>query len=204
MTESETESPLSHHDKMARKKAARDKMMAGKTQEKGLLIVHTGPGKGKTTAALGLAIRALGHGMRVSIIQFVKGKRDTAERRILERFSPQLEIQALGEGFSWETQDREKDLAAAQKAWELAKQHLTSSKYGMIILDELNILLRDQILPLDDVLAVLASRPAMTHVVVTGRGAPPELIEYSDLVTEMALVKHPFKQGIKAQAGIEF
>lgn len=200
----ETESPLSHHDRMARKKAARDKMMAGKTQEKGLLIVHTGPGKGKTTAALGLAIRALGHGMKVSIIQFVKGKRDTAERQILERFAPQLEIQALGEGFTWETQDREKDILAATRAWAVAKQHLTSSNYGMIILDELNILLRDATLPLSEVLAALAARPPLQHVVITGRGAPPELIELADLVTEMTMVKHPLKQGIKAQPGIEF
>lgn len=199
-----SEETATHHDRMARKKAARDKMMAGKTLEKGLLIVHTGPGKGKTTAALGLALRALGHGMQVSIIQFVKGKRDTAERRILERFAPQIDIQALGEGFTWETQDRDKDREVAERAWTLAKQQLSSSKYGMIIFDELNILLRDQTLPLDEVLAALAARPPMTHVVVTGRGAPPELIEAADLVTEMTLVKHPFKQGIKAQAGIEF
>lgn len=200
----ETESPPSHHERMARKKAARDKMMAGKTQTKGLVIVHTGPGKGKTTAALGLAIRALGHGMRVSIIQFVKGKRDTAERQILERFSPQLEIQALGEGFTWETQDRETDILAATRAWAVAKQHITSSNYGMIILDELNILLRDATLPLSEVLEALKAKPPMTHVVVTGRGAPPELIEIADLVTEMTPVKHPLKQGIAAQPGIEF
>jgi cob(I)alamin adenosyltransferase len=199
-----TESPLSHHDKMARKKAARDKMMAGKTGEKGLVIVHTGPGKGKTTAALGLALRAIGHGMQVSIIQFVKGKRDTAERNILERFAPQLEIQALGEGFTWESQDREKDILAANRAWDLAKQKLTASNYGMVILDELNILLRDATLPVGEILAALKNRPPMQHVVITGRGAPPELIEAADLVTEMTLVKHPFKQGIKAQAGIEF
>lgn len=200
----ETESPLSHHERMARKKAARDKMMAGKTQTKGLLIVHTGPGKGKTTAALGLAIRALGHGMKVSIIQFVKGKRDTAERQILERFAPQLDIQALGEGFTWETQDRKTDILAATRAWAVAKQRLTCSNYGMIILDELNILLRDATLPLAEVLAALADRPPMTHVVVTGRGAPPELIDLADLVTEMTPVKHPLKQGVKAQPGIEF
>ncbi|CAA6603635.1 Cob(I)yrinic acid a,c-diamide adenosyltransferase [Rhodospirillaceae bacterium LM-1] len=203
MTETDSAS-LSHHDRMARKKAARDKMMAGKTQEKGLIIVHTGPGKGKTTAALGLAIRALGHGMRVSIIQFVKGKRDTAERHILERFAPQLEIQALGEGFTWETQDREKDILAASRAWGVAKQHISNSNYGMIILDELNILLRDATLPVAEVLEALAARPPMTHVVITGRGAPAELIEMADLVTEMTLVKHPFKQGVAAQAGIEF
>lgn len=193
-----------HHGRMARKKEARDRMMAGKTQEKGLLIVHTGPGKGKTTAALGLALRALGHGMRVSIVQFVKGKRDTAERRILERFAPQLEIQALGEGFTWETQDRALDVLAANRAWAVAKQQLTCSNYGMIIFDELNILLRDATLPLPEVLKALAGRPPMQHVVITGRGAPQELIEAADLVTEMTLVKHPFKQGIKAQAGIEF
>ncbi len=203
MTETDS-APLSHHDRMARKKAARDKMMEKKTEQKGLIIVHTGPGKGKTTAALGMAIRALGHGMRVSIIQFVKGKRETAERRILKGFAPQLEIQALGEGFTWETQDREKDMLAATSAWAVAKRHLTSSNYGMIILDELNILLRDATLPLPEVLAALAARPPMQHVVITGRGAPPELIEMADLVTEMTLVKHPFKQGVAAQAGIEF
>jgi cob(I)alamin adenosyltransferase len=199
-----SEPTQSHHDKMARKKAARDKMMTGKTGEKGLLIVHTGPGKGKTTAALGLALRAVGHGMRVSIVQFVKGKRDTAERRILERFAPQVEIQALGEGFSWETQDRDKDIEAARRAWTLAKRHLSDPNYGMVILDELNIALRDATLPLAEVLADLAARPPMQHVVITGRGAPLDLIEAADLVTEMTLVKHPFKQGIKAQAGIEF
>ncbi len=196
--------PASHHDKMARKNEARQRMMAGKTGEKGLLIVHTGPGKGKTTAALGLALRALGHGMRVAIVQFVKGKRDTAERNLLERFSPQITIEALGEGFTWETQDREKDIAAANRAWEVAKRHLADPNCAMVILDELNILLRDATLPTEEVLSTLSARPPAQHVVVTGRGAPPQLIEAADLVTEMTLVKHPFKQGIKAQPGIEF
>ncbi|TAN47729.1 MAG: cob(I)yrinic acid a,c-diamide adenosyltransferase [Rhodospirillales bacterium] len=197
------ESPA-HHEKMARKNAARRRMMAGKTAEKGLLIVHTGPGKGKTTAALGMALRALGHGMRVAIVQFVKGKRDTAERGILERFSPQISIEALGEGFTWETQDRDKDVMAANRAWEVAKRHLADPNCAMVVLDELNILLRDATLPLAEVLGVISARPPAQHVVVTGRGAPPELIEAADLVTEMTLVKHPFKQGIKAQPGIEF
>ncbi|MBF0356034.1 MAG: cob(I)yrinic acid a,c-diamide adenosyltransferase [Alphaproteobacteria bacterium] len=203
MTDVDT-SALSHHDKMARKKTARDKMMAGKNSEKGLVIVHTGPGKGKTTAALGMALRAIGHGMQVAIIQFVKGKRETAERKSLERFAPLLSIQALGEGFTWETQDRGKDIEAARRAWEIARQHLADPHCALVILDELNILLRDESLPLADVLPALEQRPPSQHVVITGRGAPAALIEMADLVTEMTLVKHPFKLGVKAQAGIEF
>ncbi|MCC7168235.1 MAG: cob(I)yrinic acid a,c-diamide adenosyltransferase [Rhodospirillales bacterium] len=196
--------PTDHAGRMARKKAARAKMMAGKTNTKGLLVVHTGPGKGKTTAALGLALRALGHGMRVGIIQFVKGARDSAERQALERFAPLVTIEALGEGFTWETQDRERDLAAAGRAWQAARALLADPAYAMVVLDELNIVLRDATLPLESVMEALAARPALQHVVITGRGAPEALIAAADLVTEMSLVKHPLKAGIKAQPGIEF
>jgi cob(I)alamin adenosyltransferase len=193
-----------HAARMAQKKASRDKMMAKKTQTRGLVIVHTGSGKGKTTAALGLALRALGHGMKVSIIQFVKGAMETAERSALLRFAPLVEITALGEGFSWVTQNRERDLAAAEKAWELARSRLADPAYAMVVLDELNISLRDGVLALQPVLDALAARPRDQHAVITGRGAPEGLIAAADLVTEMTLVKHPFKQGVKAQPGIEF
>jgi cob(I)alamin adenosyltransferase len=169
-----------------------------------LLIVHTGPGKGKTTAALGMALRMLGHGKKVGIVQFVKGAKETAERKALEAFGELVEIRALGEGFSWETQDRERDIAAAQKAFTLAKTMMSDEIYAMVILDELNITLRYDQLPLDEVLEAIAARPRGQHVVVTGRNAPEALIEAADLVTEMSLVKHPFKAGIKAQAGVEF
>jgi cob(I)alamin adenosyltransferase len=190
--------------RMANKKAARDRMMEKKTEAKGLLIVHTGPGKGKTTAALGMALRMLGHGKKVGIVQFVKGAKETAERKALEVFGELIEIRALGEGFSWETQDRERDIAAAQKAFTLAKTMMSDEIYAMVILDELNITLRYDQLPLDEVLEAIAARPRGQHVVVTGRNAPEALIEAADLVTEMSLVKHPFKAGIKAQAGVEF
>jgi cob(I)alamin adenosyltransferase len=190
--------------RMANKKAARDRMMEKKTEAKGLLIVHTGPGKGKTTAALGMALRMLGHGKKVGIVQFVKGAKETAERKALEAFGELVEIRALGEGFSWETQDRERDIAAAQKAFTLAKTMMSDEIYAMVILDELNITLRYDQLPLDEVLEAIAARPRGQHVVVTGRNAPEALIEAADLVTEMSLVKHPFKAGIKAQAGVEF
>ncbi len=190
--------------RMANKKAARDRMMEKKTEAKGLLIVHTGPGKGKTTAALGMALRMIGHGRKVGIVQFVKGAKETAERKALEAFGNLVEIRALGEGFSWETQDRERDIAAAERAFTLAKAMMSEENYAMVILDELNIALRYDQLPLDDVLEAIAARPKGQHVVVTGRNAPEALIAVADLVTEMSLVKHPFKAGIKAQAGVEF
>ena len=193
-----------HAEKMAKKKAARDKILSTKTEERGLLIVHTGKGKGKSTAAFGLALRAIGHGMRVGVVQFVKGVWETGERDVLARFPDLVTIKAMGEGFTWDTQDRSRDVAAAGKAWETAREMIADRSYGMIILDELNIVLRYGYLQLDDVLAALAAKPRDLHVVVTGRNAAPELIEAADLVTEMTLVKHPFRAGVKAQAGIEF
>lgn len=195
-----------HKAKMAKKKVARDKLMAKKTvEEKGLLIVHTGPGKGKTTAALGMVIRALGHGYKVGVVQFIKGARDTAERTLLQDLgSDRIVFKALGEGFTWETQDRARDVAAAEAAWKEAKALIDDPEVRLVVLDELNIALRYDYLDLETVLADLAARPADTHVVVTGRGAKDALIEAADLVTEMKLLKHPFKAGVKAQAGIEF
>jgi cob(I)alamin adenosyltransferase len=193
-----------HREKMVKKKAGRDRLMAGKTAEKGLIIVHTGTGKGKSTAAFGMALRAVGHGMKVGIVQFIKGAWDTAERRMLEGFAPLVTFRAMGEGFTWETQDRARDLVAAAKAWELARQFLSDPDYAMVILDEINVALRYDYLDANEVLAALAARPEGQHAVLTGRNAPPALIEMADLVTEMSLVKHPFKSGVKAQKGVEF
>lgn len=193
-----------HAEKMAKKKAARDRMLAGKTIEKGLLIVHTGKGKGKSTAAFGMVLRAVGHGMRVGVVQFVKGKWATGERTVLERFPDQVEFHALGEGFTWETQDRERDIASARAAWDAAKRLIEDPEIRMVLLDELNIVLRYGYLPLEEVVDYLRAKPEDTHVIVTGRNAADELIEAADLVTEMTMVKHPFRDGVKAQAGIEF
>ena len=193
-----------HHDKMAKKKAARDKIMAGKTIERGLLIVHTGKGKGKSTAAFGMVFRHIGHGMRAGVIQFVKGAWGTGERTVLEKFPELVTIQAMGEGFTWETQDITRDIAHARAGWEEAKRMIADPSYKMVMLDELNIVLRYDYLPLAEVLEVLKNRPADKHIVVTGRNAKEELIEIADLVTEMELIKHPFRSGVKAQAGIEF
>ncbi|MFW6077636.1 MAG: cob(I)yrinic acid a,c-diamide adenosyltransferase, partial [Hyphomicrobiales bacterium] len=165
---------------------------------------HTGKGKGKSTAAFGMVFRALGHGFRVGVVQFVKGVWQTGERVVLEKFPDQVTMKAMGEGFTWETQDRTRDVAAARKAWEEAKVMIADPSYRMVLLDELNIVLRYDYLPLEEVVEVLASRPADTHVIVTGRNAKDELIEIADLVTEMEFVKHPFRAGVKAQAGIEF
>lgn len=197
------------NEKARNKKATRDKMLAKKTIEKGLLIVHTGNGKGKSTAAFGLAARAIGNGMRVGIVQFVKGKWETGERKVLEAFPDQVTIRTMGEGFTWETQDRARDIAAAERAWEASKEMIEASRgpdpeYDMVILDELNIVLRYDSLPLDEVVAYLAAKPEMLHVVVTGRSAKQPLIDAADLVTEMTMVKHPFRSGVKAQKGIEF
>lgn len=193
-----------HAEKMAKKKAARDKIIATKTIEKGLVIVHTGKGKGKSTAAMGLAVRAIGNGMKVGIVQFVKGVWETGERVVLDKFPDLCVIKAMGEGFSWETQDRERDIAAARHAWEMAKEMINDPSYNMVILDELNIVLRYENLPLDEVVEVLQNKPEMLHVAVTGRNAKDELIEVADLVTEMTQIKHPFRSGVKAQVGIEF
>ena len=194
--------PARHAEKMAKKKAARDKIIATKTIEKGLLIVHTG--KGKSTAAMGLAARAIGNDIKVGIVQFVKGVWETGERKVLDAFPDLCTIKAMGEGFTWDTQDRDRDVAAAQKAWEMAKEMIADPSYGMVILDELNIVLRYDYLDLQEVIDGLAARPEMLHVVVTGRNAKDELIEAADLVTEMEQVKHPFRSGVKAQIGVEF
>lgn len=201
---SEAEINARHAEKMRRKKEARDRIIATKTIEKGLLIVHTGKGKGKSTAAFGLALRALGNGMKVGIVQFVKGKWETGERAALERFGEQVTMHTMGEGFTWETQDRARDIAAARAAWEKAKALVMDGEHEMVLLDELNIVLRYDYLQTAEVLAALRARPSMKHVVVTGRNAKDELIEAADLVTEMEQVKHPFRSGVKAQKGIEF
>lgn len=193
-----------HAEKMKKKKAVRDKIMAGKTAEKGLLIVHTGTGKGKSSAAFGMALRCIGHGMKVGVVQFVKGMWETGERLALDRFPDLCVFKALGEGFTWETQDKDRDIAAARKALDAARAMLADPAFRMVILDEVNVVLRYGYLTLDEVLAAVAARPASTHVVLTGRGAPEALIEAADLATEMTLLKHPFRSGVKAQKGVEF
>lgn len=197
-------SAVDHAEKKARIKAARERMMAEKTRTKGLLIVHTGKGKGKSSAAFGMVMRCLGHGLRVGIVQFIKGAWETGEARFLQRFPDQVVIKTMGEGFTWDTQDRARDVAAAERAWTAAKAMLADHNFAMVVLDELNVVLRYDYLPLAEILAGLAGRPAGQHVVVTGRNAPAALIDAADLVTEMTLVKHPFRDGIKAQPGVEF
>ena len=191
-------------EKKRKQKAARDRMLARKTKEKGLLMVHTGKGKGKTTAAMGLVMRALGHGMRVGIVQFVKGKWETGERLVLEKFADQITIAVMGEGFSWDSQDRQRDIAAATAAWAAAQEMIADPAYDLILLDELNIVLRYDHLPIADVVAGLTARRPGLHIIVTGRNAKPELIEAADMVTDMTMVKHHFRADVKAQAGIEF
>ncbi len=193
-----------HAEKMAKKKAARDKIIATKTIEKGLLIVHTGKGKGKSTAAMGLAVRSMGHGHKVGIVQFVKGVWETGERTILDKFPELVTIRAMGEGFSWETQDRQRDIQAAKSAWQMAKDMINDPSYKMVILDELNIPLRYDNLDINDVIDFLKNKPEDLHVIVTGRNAKDEMLDAADLVTEMTMVKHPFRSGVKAQIGIEF
>jgi cob(I)alamin adenosyltransferase len=193
-----------HREKMARRKAARARMLATKTEERGLLIVHTGLGKGKSTAAFGMVLRCIGHGMRVGIVQFVKGAWGTGERDVLAKFPELVTCRAMGEGFTWDTQDRERDIAAARAAWDAAKAMIADPSYSLVLLDELNIVLRYDYLLLDEVLDTLKTKPRDLHVIVTGRNAKPELIDLADLVTEMTLVKHPFRAGVKAQKGIEF
>lgn len=190
--------------RMQRLKAAVDARIDAAQQEKGLLMVYTGPGKGKTTAALGMVWRCLGHGFRVAIVQFIKGAIDTAEERTLTSFGERVTFLRMGEGYTWETQDRERDRQVAQIAWARACEFLADPSYAMVILDEFNIVLQHGYVALSDVLPRLAARPAMQHVAITGRGAPPEVVEAADLVTEMKQVKHPFRAGIKAQAGVEF
>lgn len=193
-----------YRQKMIRRKELHDRKMAAATQEKGLLIVNTGAGKGKTTASLGMVFRALGHGMKVGVVQFTKGAIATGEAALAKKLAPQLEWHTLGEGFTWDTQDRERDIAAARDAWTTATRLMRDPSFDLVVLDELNIVLRYDYLPLDEVLAELRSRRPMLHVVVTGRNAKPGLIELADLVTEMTLVKHPFRSGVKPQPGIEF
>jgi len=202
--ETEEEINRRHAEKAAKRKAARDRILATKTEERGLIILHTGTGKGKSTAAFGLVLRCLGHGMRVGIVQFVKGAWSTGERTVLARFPDLVTMRAMGEGFTWDTQDRARDIAAARAAWALAKAMIAGPGYRLVLLDELNIVLRYDYLPVEEVVTALTSKPRDLHVVVTGRNAKPELIDIADLVTEMKLVKHPFRAGVKAQAGIEF
>ena len=194
-----------YKSKMAHRKAVQDAEVASKTIEKGLLMVHTGTGKGKSTAAFGLALRMIGRGRKVGVVQFIKGARSTGEKIALEDMAPELvEWHALGEGFTWETQDKERDIAACKRAWETAVATMANPEFGLVILDELNIALRYDYLSLDEVLAGLAARPRDLHVVVTGRNAKAPLVEAADLVTEMTLVKHHFKAGVKTQEGIEY
>ena len=201
---SEAERDAYHADKMRKKKEARTRMLATKTEERGLLIVHTGKGKGKSTAAFGMVFRAIGHGFPVGIVQFVKGAWGTGERDVLEKFPELVTIKAMGEGFTWDTQDRQRDLAAARAAWDEAKRMIADPGLKMVLLDELNIVLRYDYLPLEEVIEVLSHKPRDLHVIVTGRNAKDELIEIADLVTEMTEIKHPFRSGVKAQAGVEF
>jgi len=193
-----------HNARMKRVAEARAKMQARRTLERGLLIVHTGNGKGKSTAAFGMAIRSLGWGMRVAILQYVKGKWETGERNFFEANPELLTYEVMGEGFTWDTQDRARDIAAARAAWERSKAMILDPAFDLVILDELNIVLRDDTLPFDEVLAFLRDRPLTKHVCITGRGARPELLEIADLVTEFGEVKHPYKAGFKAQKGVEY
>lgn len=195
-----------HAQKMAKKKAARDKIMATKTEEKGLVIVHTGKGKGKSSAAFGMIFRCIAHGMPCAVVQFIKGGMSTGERDlILSRFTDICQFHTMGEGFTWETQDKTRDTEMAQAAWDKAKELIRDETNRMVLLDEINIALRYDYLDIAEVVRFLSEeKPPMTHVVLTGRNAKDELIEIADLVTEMELVKHPFRSGIKAQIGVEF
>ena len=197
--------PEQYRKKMERRKTIQEQRLAERDRKKGLVIVHTGNGKGKTTAALGMVLRSLGHGYRVAIIQFIKGGWEPAEKKMLSQWSDQLEFHAMGEGFTWETQDRERDTELAQAAWQKALTYIHHPEFQLILLDEINVALKLGYLAVDTLLNGLQGKPEMSHVILTGRGAPQELIEYADLVTEMSLVKHPFReQGIKAQPGIEY
>jgi cob(I)alamin adenosyltransferase len=206
ITDNMTEDQLNerHAEKMKKKKAARDKIIATKTIEKGLVMVHTGKGKGKSTAAFGMIFRALGNDMNVGVVQFVKGKWGTGERKVLEAFPEQVTITAMGDGFTWETQDRQRDIEAAKQAWERAKAMIMDENIHMVLLDELNIVLRYDYLDINEVVEFLKTKPEMKHVIITGRNAKEELMEFADLVTEMTMIKHPFRSGVKAQVGVEF
>ena len=193
-----------HKAKMERLKASVDRRIEAAQEEKGLLIVYTGAGKGKTTAALGMALRCIGHGMKVAVVQFIKGAIDTAEERSLKSFGDRVVFLRMGEGYTWETQNRERDTTFALDAWTAACGFLRDPSYAMVILDEFNIALQHQYVSLSTVMPTLHVRPPMQHVVITGRGAPAELIDEADLVTEMKQIKHPFRKGIKAQQGVEY
>ncbi|MCO8145190.1 cob(I)yrinic acid a,c-diamide adenosyltransferase [Rhodovulum tesquicola] len=205
-TDAPTDENARHAAKMARRKEAKDRALAEKTAEKGLIIVHTGAGKGKSSAGFGMILRCIAHHMPCAVVQFVKGAWDTGERRLLtERFADLCQFHAMGEGFTWETQDRTRDIAAAENGWRKARDLIRDPGIRMVLLDEINIALRYGYLDADEVVAFLqAEKPPMTHVVLTGRNAPGALIEAADLVTEMTLVKHPFRAGIKGQPGVEF
>jgi cob(I)alamin adenosyltransferase len=196
--------PEQHAEKMKKKQAAHEKIMATKTQEKGLLIVHTGKGKGKTTAALGMVVRAIGHGKKVGVVQFVKGAMTTGEKAVFDAFPDNVTFKPMGEGFTWNTQDKTRDIALAREAWEEVKRMIADPAYDMVLADELNIVLRYDYLPVDEVVAAVTARNEMKHVLITGRNAPEALMAAADLVTEMTLIKHPFRSGVKAQAGIEY
>ncbi len=206
MTEDTTADITRHNTKMAKKKVARDKIMATKTQQKGLVIVHTGKGKGKSSAAFGMIFRCIAHQMPCAVVQFIKGGMQTGERDLIQtHFSDLCAFHTMGEGFTWETQDKARDVDMAAAAWALAKELIRDPKNRMVLLDEINIALRYDYLAINDVLTFLKDeKPEMTHVVLTGRNAHPDLIEYADLVSEMELIKHPFRSGIKAQPGVEF
>ncbi len=195
-----------HTEKMRKIKAARDRMMETKTEEKGLIMVHTGSGKGKSSSGFGMIMRCIAHGMPCAVVQFIKGNWATGEKTFLrERFAEECRFFVSGEGFTWETQDRERDIAAAQNGWKIAREQILDPKIGFVLLDEINIALRYDYLDIDEVVGfLLEQKPFMTHVCLTGRNAKPELIEAADLVTEMTLVKHPFRDGVKAQKGVEF
>jgi cob(I)alamin adenosyltransferase len=193
-----------HRVRMERKKAIIDAKIAAADKQIGIIIVNTGNGKGKSSSAFGMAIRAMGHGMKVGVVQFIKGALQTGEERFLRRFPEEISFHAMGEGYTWETQNRERDIAKAQMAWEQAKKFLADPEVGLVIFDELNIALKYKYLDVDVVINDLLARPPMQHVCITGRGAPPELIEIADTVTEMEVVKHAFKAGIGAQAGTEW
>jgi len=193
-----------HNARMKRVKAARERMQARRTLERGLLIVHTGNGKGKSSSAFGMAIRSLGWGMKVGIVQYVKGSWETGEKNFFQANPDLLTFEVMGEGFTWDTQDREKDIAAARAAWERSKQLILDPAYDFIILDELNIVLRQGTLPIEEIVAFLKDRPLTKHICITGRNAKPELIEIADLVTEFGEIKHPYKAGFKAQKGVEY
>ncbi|WP_425071764.1 cob(I)yrinic acid a,c-diamide adenosyltransferase [Sagittula sp. S175] len=207
MTDEVTEAEaIRHTEKMQKIKAARDRMMATKTEEKGLIMVHTGPGKGKSSSGFGMILRCIAHEMPCAVVQFIKGNWITGEAEMIRtRFSDECRFFVSGEGFTWETQDKARDIAAAQRGWEIAKQQILDPAIRFVLLDEINIALRYDYLDIDEVVDfLLTQKPPMTHVCLTGRNAKPELIEAADLVTEMTLVKHPFRDGIKAQKGVEF